>query len=97
MNRFRAPEKIGAIVEGILSDRGYLTPCKELNVVRAWPALVGERLAALTECTRVDRGVLYVRVASAPWRQEVSFVKQHLLTKIRQETGCSTINEIVFY
>jgi predicted nucleic acid-binding Zn ribbon protein len=91
------PEKIGAIVATVLGDRGYLTPCKELSVVRAWPQLVGDRLAEITECTRVDQGTLYVRVESAPWRQEISFMKHHLISKIHRETNCTTIKDIVFY
>jgi predicted nucleic acid-binding Zn ribbon protein len=91
------PEKIGAVVDAILSERGYLAQCKELGVTRAWASLVGERLARITECTRVERGVLFVRVTSAAWRQEISFMKQILLTKIRMETDCTTIKDIVFY
>jgi predicted nucleic acid-binding Zn ribbon protein len=92
-----APEKIGSIVEAVLSQRGYLKACRELNVVRAWPQIAGAALADNTECTRVDEGVLYVRVPSAPWRQEISFMKQQLISRIRSETGCMTIKDIVFY
>ena len=91
------PQKIGAIVDALLSERGYLTECKELGVVRAWASLVGEQLSRVTECTRAERGVLFVRVTSAAWRQEISFMKQLLLSKIRMETGCATIKDIVFY
>jgi predicted nucleic acid-binding Zn ribbon protein len=97
MSKQSAPEKIGAIVESVLSERGYLTVCRELSVVRAWPSIVGEALSVMTECTRVERGVLYVQVASAPWRQEIVFMKQQLLYKIRKETSCTTIKDIVFY
>ena len=97
MSKQNAFEKIGAIVESVLSERGYLTVCRELGVIRAWPLIVGEALSAMTECTRVERGVLYVHVASAPWRQEIVFMKQQLLLKIRKETRCSTIKDIVFY
>jgi len=97
MSKKSAPEKIGAIVESVLSERGYLTVCRELGVVRAWPSIVGEALSAMTECTRVERGILYVQVASAPWRQEIVFMKQRLLHKIRKETSCTTIKDIVFY
>lgn len=92
-----SPEKIGAIIESVLSERGYLTICKELGVLRLWPSIVGEALRDIAECTRVDQGVLFVRVASAPWRQEIVFMKQQLLEKIRRETGCTTIKDIVFY
>jgi hypothetical protein len=72
------PEKIGCIVDSVLSERGYLAQCRELGVVRVWASLVGERLSRITECTRVERGVLFVRVTSAAWRQEISFMKQIL-------------------
>jgi predicted nucleic acid-binding Zn ribbon protein len=97
MKRSNPPERIGAIVESVLSQRGYLKPCMELGVVRSWPELVGKTLAGITECTRVDEGTLYVRVESAPWRQEISFMKNHLLSKIKTETGCNTIEDIIFY
>ena len=97
MNKLTPPEKIGTIVDELLSERGYLVQCKELGVVRAWPSIVGDQLAKVTECTRADQGVLFVRVSSAAWRQEISFMKQLLLSKIRMETSCTTITDIVFY
>ena len=97
MNKQRLPERIGSIVELVLSERGYLTPCRELGVVRAWSLIAGEKLSEVTECSRVEQGVLYVRVVSSPWRQELSFMKQCLLEKIKRETDCTTIRDIVFY
>jgi predicted nucleic acid-binding Zn ribbon protein len=97
MSGRKSPVTIGAIVEAVLAERGYLAPCREWDVIRRWPGLVGEKLASVTECSRVDNGVLYVRVASSSWRQEVSYVKQHILESIRNETPCTTIQDIVFY
>jgi predicted nucleic acid-binding Zn ribbon protein len=97
MSKQSMPEKIGTIIESVLNERGYLTVCRELAVVRAWPSIVGETLSAMAQCTRVEQGILYVRVASAPWRQEIVFMKQQLLLKIRSQTGCVTIRDIVFY
>lgn len=97
MNKKSAPEKIGSIIETVLGERGFLAPCRELDVIRKWPGLVGPKLASVTECSRVENGVLYVRVASAPWRQEISYIKQHLLDTIKQETPCTSIRDIVFY
>jgi hypothetical protein len=97
MRKTVLPEKIGSIVDSILGERGYLAVCKELGVVRAWPSIAGERLSQVTECTRAEHGTLYVRVTSASWRQEISFMKELLLSKIRSETGCMTIKDIVFF
>jgi predicted nucleic acid-binding Zn ribbon protein len=92
-----SPEKIGAIVDSLLAERGYLAPCREWNALHKWPDIVGEKLASVTECARVENGVLYVRVASSPWRQEISYMKQHILDSIKKETPCTTIRDIVFY
>jgi predicted nucleic acid-binding Zn ribbon protein len=95
MNRKRRPpERIGAIVESILAERGYLSICKEQEAVRRWPDFVGERLAAVTECTGAERGVLYVRVRSAAWRNELPYLKEELLANVRKE--CNSIRDIVF-
>jgi predicted nucleic acid-binding Zn ribbon protein len=93
----RSPETIGSIVNAILAERGYLAPVREWGVVSAWPWIVGEKLASVTECSRVENGVLFVRVASSSWRQEISYVKKHILDSIRRETPCTSIGDIVFF
>jgi predicted nucleic acid-binding Zn ribbon protein len=99
MNRRRsrtrkAPERIGSIVEHLLADHGYLAICREQDVARKWAELVGERIAEATECTRVERGKVYVHVRSASWRNELVYLKQMLLARLRSE--CSTISDIIF-
>ncbi len=97
MSASRRPEKIGGIVESFLSDSGYLTACKEHEVVAKWPELVGPAIAKITECSRVEDGVLYVRVKSAPWRHEISYLKSTILSKVFETTGCKTIRDIVLF
>ena len=97
MVKTKPPEHISAIVNSILSDRGYLAICREYDAVRKWPEIVGPRVAEATECTSVDNGVLRVRVFSAAWRQELSYMKQQILKSIRQTTSSTTIHDIVFY
>lgn len=97
MSGRRAPETIGSIIEANLRELGYLSSCRELDVVRRWPKIVGGKIAGVTQCSRVDNGVLYVRVASASWRQEMSYIKPHILETIRKETPCTSIRDVVFY
>jgi predicted nucleic acid-binding Zn ribbon protein len=94
MKKATGPERVGSILEGILAERGYLSICKELPIQQRWPEIAGEQIAAVTVCDRVENGVVYVRVSSAPWRQELVYLKQQLLEKIKKE--CMTISDIVF-
>jgi hypothetical protein len=83
-------------MESILSKRGYLAACRESQIKDRWELIVGKRIARISECRGVENGILYVRVASAPWRQEVSFFKEEILSQIRQHTQCDTVKDIVF-
>lgn len=91
------PQPIGTILNALLAERGYLSVCREYEVAHQWDTIVGSRLALVSHCTRVENGVLYVRVDAAAWRQEISYLKEHILTTIRTTTTCASINDIVFY
>lgn len=93
----KIPQKLGEIVKSVLSERGYLKQCLEAEIVKVWPDIVGERIAKVTECTDVRDGVVYVRVFSSSWRNEIPFLKKEILDKIKKETRCKTITEIVLY
>ena len=92
----RQPEKLAGIMKSVLSNRGYLSACYEGQIPHRWPDIVGERIANVSKCKGVENGILYVRVPSASWRQEISFFKEEILKKIRTETQCETVSDIVF-
>jgi predicted nucleic acid-binding Zn ribbon protein len=92
--RGSSPEQIGGLVESLLADSGYLAVCREHDIVRRWAELAGDRIAAATECQSVERGVVRVRVHSAPWRNELMYLKPMLLSRLK--ANCATITDIVF-
>jgi hypothetical protein len=96
-SRREEPRRIGSLVAEILAESGYLTICKEYDIVRKWPTIIDERFAEVTSCERVENGILYVKVFSAPWRQEAVYRKGDLLKRIQKEFGCPTIKDIVFH
>ena len=91
------PVKVGAILEEVLSERGYLTICKEYSIAHRWTSIAPKKLAEVSSCDRIENGVLYVRVVSASWRQEAVYLKQSILHRIQNEEGCPTVHDIVFY
>lgn len=90
----KTPERIGGIVESLLARHGYLATCREQDIVRRWDDLVGERIAQVTSCVGVEEGVVRVRVESAAWRNELVYLKEMLLARLRTE--CNTIKDICF-
>jgi hypothetical protein len=97
MSRYNPPEQIGFVLGDFLSERGYLSVCKEYDAIAKWDTIVGEKISSVTKCDRIDNSILYVKVISAPWRQEIVFLKQEILSRIKKEAGCMTIKDIVFF
>ena len=91
-----SPEKLNSILNSFLSSKGYLSSCKEYSVVSRWEEIVGISVASVSHCEGVENGILYVKVTSSAWRQELSFLKKDILSKIRISTDCKSITDIVF-
>lgn len=91
-----SPEKLYSILNSFLSSKGYLASCREYSVISQWKEIVGESVAAISSCENVDNGILYVKVSSSAWRQELSFLKKDILHKIGSHTDCRSITDIVF-
>lgn len=84
-------------MNSVLGQRGYELSCREAAVVAGWPEIVGEKVAAQTRCTELRGGKVYVEVKSAAWRQELSCVREELLSILRRRTGQGDLVDIVFY
>lgn len=97
MKPLKSPERIGGLIDSILSEKGYLTACKEWDVVAKWNEIVGEKIASVTECTRMENGRLYVKVSSSSWRNEIVYLKDEVVKKIKKDTGCNSLIDIIFY
>ena len=81
----------------MLAQRGLLSVCRDHEAMRQ-VAAAGRRKnrPAVSACDRVENGLLYVRVASAPWRQELSYLKAEILDKIHREINGASIHDIIF-
>lgn len=89
-------ENIGSILDSFLSNRGYKKYCKESEIITKWPEIVGEEVSAVSSCQRVEEGILYVKITSSSWRNEMHFFKNEILNKVNKEYKCKSIKDIVF-
>ena len=94
------PIIIADILRARLVSLGVAKRIKEASVEQVWPELVGSEIAAHTRVIRIERGHLLVGVDSAPWRQELMYQREALLTKLNQalcdEGGAPVVIEIKF-
>ncbi len=95
MNNTKIPYKLGNIVNNILLDYGYIDSYLKVEIIKKWPSIVGEKISVVTKCADVREGILYIKVFSSSWRQEISFLKKEILLKIREKTNHS-FKDIIF-
>ena len=66
------------------------------EVVTAYKEIVGDLIGKLSQNIKFTDGLLYVTIASAALRQELSYKRQSLTEKINQKIGGNRLKDIVF-
>lgn len=69
---------------------------KQYDVITTWESIVGEQIAKVTKVQRIDNGVLYIGVATAPWRAELTMKRTDIIEKINRAVGRHIVKEIRF-
>jgi predicted nucleic acid-binding Zn ribbon protein len=68
----------------------------ELMAVQKWMEVCGEGISRVSEAYKVEDSKLFVRVESAPWRNELLYLKPQLISKLNRVIGREVIRDIVF-
>lgn len=84
-----------AITE-LMTALGIDKTLRKFTVLTAWSDMVGEQIARVTVPERIENGVLYVRVTTAPWRTELSMKRFEILKKINRAAGADVVKDIRF-
>ncbi|MGC8595518.1 MAG: DUF721 domain-containing protein [Candidatus Kryptoniota bacterium] len=89
-------KQLHKIIEEFISSSPAGRRLKAYRVITDWNNIVGDLIAKNTDIVRVDAGILYVRVKTPTWRNELVFQKSKILDKIREDYRDSEITDIFF-
>ena len=67
---------------------------EEGKIWLVWNAAVGKQIAAKAHPVNFRDGVLTVAVSSAPWMQQLTFLKQGMIEKINARLGAEMVRDI---
>ncbi len=90
------PVRVDAALGQLVHGLGIEKTLTQFNAVTSWPEIVGEQIARVTEARRMDNGVLFVSVATAPWRAELTMRRLEIAEKINAALGKKVVREIRF-
>lgn len=91
-----APQQIGDIITELLKQEHLDVQLDEHRAVALWPEVVGKAINGYTVSCKVEKGVMYVRLTSAPLRNEMMLTRSHLIKAINKRLGRDIIKEIIF-
>lgn len=69
---------------------------KELDIIAAWPEMMGIAVANRTTKITISNKTLYLTMDSAVMRDELKYGKQIIIQRINEKAGCELINEVWF-
>lgn len=90
------PERIDKVLVRTLKGLRIDRRLKEQSALLNWSKVVGDRIAAQTNPLRVKDSILFVRVTSASWRNELVFLKSKIIKELNQSVKANVIKDIVF-
>jgi len=85
VTRRRAPRPASTALRAALDRAAPKTPLAALQAT--WPALVGERIAAVASPVSERDGQVTVSCADSVWAQELDLMQEQLLERLRERLG----------
>lgn len=89
-------QTVGEAFEAFLNVYKLRSKFNESYLVTYWERLMGQSIAQRTEKIYINKGVLYLRISSAPLRQELVLAKSRIISLLNSEMGEEIIKEVVF-
>ncbi|MDD4609009.1 MAG: DUF721 domain-containing protein [Bacteroidaceae bacterium] len=91
----RESHSIGNLLRQYLRSEGLETPLNEQRLINAWPEVMGTLVSNYTDQLYIKNTVLFVKVSSAPLRQELSMRRALLVQKLNKQAGAQVITDII--
>ena len=87
---------LGELIEKLLRSYRLDGKMKELDIIAAWPELMGVAVANRTTALRIENHRLYVSLDSAVMRNELHNGKQIIIDRINAYAGKMVVMDIWF-
>lgn len=90
------PQPIGELIMPMLARLGLKTRARHLQVMGAWPGVVGEAVAEGAKPTHYDRGRLTVDTDSPALGHQLQMQQQLIIDKLNAAIGDTVVTSIRF-
>jgi predicted nucleic acid-binding Zn ribbon protein len=91
------PVSIADVMAQVLQQKGMTERLAQVGAIDEWATVVGAQIASVTEPLSITAdGVLWVRVATAAWMNELSLLAPTLLGRLNAVPGRAPVKQLRF-
>lgn len=80
----RYPERINKILPRVLKSMNFETRFKELELIRRWPEIVGEKIAQHARAININEANLFVTVDNPLWQAQLFLLKNTIINRFNK-------------
>lgn len=91
----RNDQSLSEALQGLVDAFGLQEKLDEQAVVSAWDDIAGGMVARHTRSVKLRHHKLYIKVDSAPLRQELTYMRSDLVKAINERFGRELVKEVV--
>ena len=88
------PTPVASLLAAAFRGKPLEKRLEEAGIWRVWDETVGGQIAAKARPSRFQDGVLTVMVNSAPWMQQLNFMKRDIAQRLNDHLGKELVREI---
>ncbi|HEY6871423.1 MAG TPA: DUF721 domain-containing protein [Geobacteraceae bacterium] len=92
--RMKRPLPVSELMAPLFRGKPAEKRLEEGRIWLVWDAAVGEQIAAKARPVSFRDGTLTVAVVSAPWMQQLTFLKRDMVEKLNQRLGRELVRDI---
>lgn len=87
-------QSLGDVLRMSLQENSMQSRLDEVRAVECWHSVIGADIAAKCMKPYVSKGVMTVKVNSAPLRQELAMHRSRIAAAINRQLGKNVISEV---
>ena len=91
----RDPQRLGGVLDGLLSERGWQRPVTEARIFADWTGLVGEDIARHCAPISLREGELRVAAETTAWATQLRMMASTMLARLADELGAGVVTRLV--
>ncbi len=89
-------KKISSVISDIINQDQLVGGINNIKVINSWKKIAGKNILSYVTKINFINGNLYVKLKSAPLRNELNFNKERFLNQINEDLKNKIVKKIIF-